>query len=178
MIDAETLDRALARRRVGTRLDRGRGGDEARHKWDAIANAAQALIDDAASLIPGLRPIHFDFIWDGRVNAFAFREGERYFIALTSGAVVALQLVFCRVLADRRALVDVGEPSDERRDLPLLQGLVPDAELMYQAGLSPELPKTRDRQKFAKALFDQALMFLVGHELAHITRGHVDYLNA
>jgi hypothetical protein len=178
MTNEEIFDRGAALRKLGRRLDRSRGGDEPRRNYDAVAAVARSLIDNARAGIPKLKPVHFDFVWDGRVNAFAFREGDTYFIGLTSGALVALQIVFYRILSDARHLPDIGDPNLERSDLSVLTALSPDAEAMYQAGMRPQLPQTEPRRAFARALFEQAFMFLVGHELAHITRGHVDYLDA
>jgi hypothetical protein len=47
---------------------------------------------------------------------------------------------------------------------------------MYRAGILPSRPKNDDRWTYACELVRHATAFLVGHEIAHITRGHVDYL--
>lgn len=50
---------------------------------------------------------------------------------------------------------------------------------MYEAGtLALVRPKTTARRGYSSHLFSQAVLFLIGHEIAHITLGHVDYLNS
>lgn len=49
---------------------------------------------------------------------------------------------------------------------------------MYQGGIAIVSPVDSERQSYGQHLFAQLAMFMVGHELAHITRGHVDYLRS
>jgi hypothetical protein len=123
--------------------------------------------------------IHFDFIWDGRVNAYVFKHEGEYFIAVNTGTVVMLGLIFSRMLADQKLFLHIGDPASESPEQPLLQRLIPDAEEMYQSGdLVVCKPKTEARLYYQNHVRAHALRFLVGHEIAHITLGHVDYLEA
>jgi len=52
------------------------------------------------------------------------------------------------------------------------------SEKMFQAGFTPIPPRDESRLEYAMHLRAYALHFLIGHEIAHITLGHVDYLNS
>jgi hypothetical protein len=146
--------------------------------YDKIAKRAEELISSAMALVPNLPHIHFDFVINGVINAWAFKSHGRYFIGLSTGAVFMLELVIMRMLSDSRLFHTIGNPSGELDNLPPLTGFVPDAERMYRAGQRPISPKTSPRLSYAIYLVDHALLFLVGHEIAHITLGHVDYLQS
>jgi hypothetical protein len=144
--------------------------------YSNINKDAEELISSAIGHVPGLPPIHFDFVYNGAVNAFAFKADGKYFIGVTSGTLVLLQLVLCRMLSDSRLFSNIGNPSGEAADLPLIDCFIPDAQSMYEAGIVIGRPRTEPRWLYSCHLLAQAALFIVGHELAHITRGHVDYL--
>jgi hypothetical protein len=139
-----------------------------------ITGMAESLIASARDHLPGLPPIHFDFIHNQRVNAFAFKAEGRYFIAFNTGTRYMLELIFFRMLSDAGLFDFVYSPAGEDSTLlPLKYTLR--AEDMYQAGILPVPPKTEERRSYADMLLHHAFTFLIGHELAHITFGHVDY---
>jgi hypothetical protein len=70
----------------------------------------------------------------------------------------------------------VGDSSTEADDLPLLSDYAPHAEEMYQAGIFPHKPRSPARRSYMTYVIHQAIQFLVGHEIAHISLGHVDSL--
>jgi hypothetical protein len=49
---------------------------------------------------------------------------------------------------------------------------------MYKKGVQPISPVDSMRQAYAEHLLGEFAMFIVGHEIAHITRGHVDYVKS
>jgi hypothetical protein len=176
---AEIYDRAARRNGYNRRLPRESLPPKARMGYDQIAASAEELIASAKTIVPSLPTIHFDFFWEGTVNALVFKHDGEYFIAVNTGTVVLLHLIFARMLSDQQLLSHVGDPASESPDVPLLQRLIPDAERMYQSGdLLVCKPKTEERFLYAHALHDHAMRFLVGHEIAHITCGHVDYLTS
>jgi hypothetical protein len=149
-------------------------------KWDSsyghILKLANSLIRSAREHLPRLPNIHFDFILNGSFNAYAFKADGRYFIGFNTGTQYLLQLVFHRMLSDPQLFENVGNPSEERGDLLPLTGYAAHAEHMYQAGIYPDLPQNNLRYSYSCNLIRHAIYFLVGHEIAHITRGHVDYM--
>ncbi len=177
MTNAEVFQQLATRYGYGGRLDREkRAGTPAGELFAAIAEQAEALIASARQALPRLPHIHFDFVYNRDVNAFACKENDQYFIGITSGTFVLLQLIFCRMLSDSRLLTHAGDPGGEASDLPALAGLVPDADRMAKAVGVISRPKTEPRWLYSCHLLSQAALFIIGHEIAHITRGHVDYL--
>lgn len=164
----------------GGRLAYERGEKNVRRVYEEVAEGANQLIAGAKQLHPQLPEIHFDFFFNGGINALAFRANDRYFIGLSSGAFYMLRFVIGRMLSDARLFGFVGDPSVERSDLGPVTGYAPDAEVLhalYQAG-AMETPKDPIRRTYAHVIQQLAIAFLIGHEIAHITRGHVDYLDA
>ena len=122
----------------------------------------------------GLPPIYFGFVLHPEVNAFATREQGRYFIGVHTGLVFLLRLLIGRMLSDRALFPWIGDPTEERTDLPRINFYVPHADQMWA---SEELvtPRNETRRLYADFIEDSALRFFVGHEIAHISQGHVDY---
>jgi hypothetical protein len=163
---------------LGGRFDLDRADREkVKIVYGNIRDRAQDLINAARRDVPSLPEIHFDFILNGAINAVAFKSNERYFIGFNTGTIFLLRCVIGRMLSDSRAFKHVGNPEVERGDLKPLEDYVPDAEMMYKKS-TLLTPKDPIRRAYADFLQDQAIMFLVGHELTHIIHGHVDYLRA
>lgn len=170
----QTFDDAT--RSLGGRLPREAATDHVRAVLESVEADAQDLIAAARRDLPALPDVHVDFIANSHVNAVAFQADRHYFIGIQAGTVLLLQQVIGRLLADARLFPDIGTPGIERHDLaPLTQSS--DA-LALLAQELPLRPVDAVRQQYAEFLEHQALMFLVGHELAHITCGHVAYLQA
>src|ERR1022692_2032719 len=132
-----------------------RAGTPAAALYAAITAQAEELIGSARQHLPRLPHIHFDFIYDGEVNAIAFKENGQYFIGITSGTFVLLQLIFCRVLSDSRLLMHAGDPGNEASDLPPLVGFNPDAQRMVDQGVLISRPKTDGRWEYSCHLLAQ-----------------------
>ncbi len=146
--------------------------------YEHTRTVAKELIASAKQHLPNLPSIHFDFLESSQINACAFKHDSSYFIAVTAGAVAMIHLVLDRILANADSLKWIGDPSLERDDLPAVPWTIIDPEQLFHLGVRPIVAQDPLRCQYAKHLADQALMFLVGHEIAHITRGHVDYLAA
>lgn len=148
---------------------------EARHEYEQLYLRAEDLIGSARNAVSGLPPIYFDFVLHPEVNAFATREQGRYFIGIHTGLVFLLRLLIGRMLSDRAFFPWIGDAAEERPDLPQIDFYVPHADQMWA---SEELatPQNLVRHQYAAFIEDRALMFFVGHEIAHISNGYVDYL--
>jgi hypothetical protein len=112
------------------------------------------------------------------VNAFAWKDEGRYFIGMTSGLQFMLNFLFFRMLSDGRMFSTIGDPAVEQSSFPPLNDYTTDAQEMAQKRVHTGPPKDAVRFAYAVDLLTSAMFFVVGHELAHITRGHVDYLNS
>lgn len=123
MTDTEIFHHASIRYGFGPRLAREQAtGTSAGNTYELVAHQAEDLITAARHLMTRLPHIHFDFVWNGVVNAFTFKEQDQYFIGITSGAIVLLSLVFNRILADSQLLPHVGNPGAKPPTYPGLSG--------------------------------------------------------
>jgi hypothetical protein len=174
MTDNELFDKCM--KPYGGRFDRSR---VPAHSWDKsyghLVDLAEGLIASARQLVPKLPPIHFDFVLNPAFNAWAFKAQDRYFIAFNTGTRYMLELIFGRMLSDTRLFDFVANPAAEDPNLPPFV-YTTHAEDMYKAGIHPRRPKSDERWAYMCDLLRRAFFFLIGHELAHITLGHVDYL--
>jgi hypothetical protein len=137
---------------------------------------AYTLIRSFRNEHPRLPPIYFDYVNNTSLNAWAVKDVKgQYFIGMTFGAFVILRLLFMRMLADARALPEIGDPSRESSSLPLLDDLCVNTRLVELGA-----PKDPDRLKFAVVAFEAAFSFLIRHEITHILHGHLEHpiLNA
>ena len=167
MTDAEIFDREM--KPFGGRLDRRiPAGTPAESLHTKIEQVANAMILSARSHVPRLPEIHFDFVHNGKINAYAFKSEGRYFVGVTTGTLYLLQVVLSRMFAERGLFPTYGNPDDEAYELPPLKGYVPHAQKMCDAGLRPVLPRTLARFQCSGYFFFNAFLFLLGHEIAHI----------
>ncbi len=177
MTEQEIFEGVCSANGLGLRLDIENYPDvPAAPAYAHTRKIAQELIESARAMFPLLLPIHFDFVNSGEINAWATRVEDKYFIGLTAGAMSMLHLILDRMLAHPLLFPTIGEPDAEDPNLPSVPWHIPNAERLFNAGVRPILPKSRARCLYANHLADQAILFLVGHEVPHITRGHVDYL--
>ena len=176
MTPTEQFNDACVRFGLGKRLDIENYPDvPAFPVYEHAREIAHELIDSAKQHLSSLPNIHFDFIDASDVNAVVFKQNNRYFIGITAGAITMLHLVLDRILANHTTFPNIGEPSRERIDLPPVPWSIVDPERLFKLGIRPVVPVDERRQLYSKHLADQSLMFLLGHEIAHISRGHVDY---
>jgi hypothetical protein len=179
MTHQDDFNAACIQFEFGTRLDIENYPDvPAFPAYMHTREVALELINSASEHFPNLPQIHFDFINASEVNAVAFKHNEQYFIGITAGAISMLHLVLDRILANPKTFPNIGNPTAERDDLPQVPWSILDPERLFKMGVRPILPQDSKRVMYSKHLADQALMFLLGHEIAHISRGHVDYLDS
>jgi hypothetical protein len=180
MTDAELFDRFVKTRGMGTRFEpKGRMTvEDWNRSYGHIHKYAEHLIGSARSLIPKLPPIYFDFIYNPEVNAYAFKDEGRYFMGITTGLMFMAEFVFFRMPSDGRIFSNIGNSAVEQGSFPPLSDYTTDAQEMSRKGVHTGPPKDPGRFVYAVDLLTSAMFFVIGHELAHITRGHVDFLDS
>lgn len=177
MDKADAFDQACRDRGIGKRLDIENFPDvPAATVYEHTRTIANELIESVLEHLPNAKPIHFDFIRDPQINAYAFREGSDYYIGINAGAILLLHLVVDHIFASRHTFPLVGDAKAERETLPPVPWSNVNAESLFLDGVQPLGANSKERILLGRAIVDQAVMFLVGHEIAHITRGHVDFL--
>jgi hypothetical protein len=173
MDDAGIFHEAMAGE--GGRLDTSAIDPTTAAGLDHAARRARGFLQSAAEALPGMPPIHFDYVDSWDFNAVAFGCKGRYFIGVYRGAVATLALLFDRMLADREVLPFVGSPQEEAAVLPLL----PDIGTNYKRTVAsvPTFPGPQDpaRRATARKLTELTLDFLTAHEFAHVANRHVDF---
>src|SRR5438270_325140 len=83
-----------------------------------------------------------------------------------------------RILADPTLFLNIGDPTRETPNPPHLKNFSPDARNLQQADVIVSMPKDEARWSYSCRLINLSAMFLIGHEIAHISCGHVDYLSS
>ena len=108
--------------------------------------------------------IYFDYVNNGDFNALATSHKGSYFFGIFGGAIPKLYDVFVRLMSAPTVLPEVGDPSKENFNNVITSG-----------HLECE-PKDQNRLEHSVYFFETAIHFLLFHELAHIMRGHIEYL--
>jgi hypothetical protein len=137
-----------------------------------LGNHAKVLSSEANC---EFRP-SFGLIANHEFNAVALRDQNgTACVGLYLGLLQAIDGLFCRVFADPRILIKVGEPELEI-ELPTLP--VDPLSLLTNPNVLQPTPRCEKRRWFADSCAKQALRFVLRHELVHIAHGHIDFLAA
>ncbi|MDH4162533.1 MAG: hypothetical protein OEW15_07565 [Nitrospirota bacterium] len=145
---------------------------------EAYRTRAERLIASARRDHPRLPAIHFDYVNNNSLNAYAFKWGGDYFIGITWGAFTILRLLFMRMLADKNALLTIGDPNREGNNLLPLDKMItigPSVQLPSTGRLVVGAPQDPTRLQFAVTAFETAFSFLIRHEITHILHGHLSH---
>jgi len=135
---------------------------------------------------PKLPRVHFDFVKDHRLNAFAFYDPQTKcgFIGIRTGAVGLIYDLFYRIMSHPEVLPNLGNVGVERLRQPYCsEGIVDDFSKLSILGNNPGgrlaevFPIDDERKRYAESLALIAIEFFVIHELAHLANGHCEYDN-
>jgi len=175
MSDTELFQEAVAP--IGGLYRSGEGvspevADHVETHFAWLAQYARVLESEARC---AFRPC-FGLIANREFNAVAFRiESGTACVGINVGAIQAIDGIFCRMMASRSIMVQIGSIEKEVEQLPLQS---PHLETLTDSMTAQTLPRCPTRRWFADAHTKQAIRFLLRHELAHIANGHVDFLAA
>jgi hypothetical protein len=126
--------------------------------------------------IPKLPEIYVGFVNNPCLNAAAFRSGGRHFVAVFGGTLYLFQSVFSCMMSDKRILYRIGDRLLEGEGSESLRGLRLDANEAIRNGFLPTVPKCPARCLYVERLFEDAMTFILLHELAHLAAGDTAYL--
>jgi hypothetical protein len=169
----QIFDSVISQNGMGRLLDYSGKHPQIIQALDEVKEWAEGMITSARSNLPRLPEINFRFIDGAEINAAAFESGNHYFIGLTSAAVAALRIVINRFMADPEIFQEIGDPSEE---LPIHKKAIGSSfEGIVQQSIDFPPPRNKIRNIYAGMLYRQSVRFLLGHEIAHIVLGHVDY---
>ncbi|QDU05511.1 hypothetical protein V6x_52490 [Gimesia chilikensis] len=176
MTDEEMFNEfTSANRYMGPRFDINKASPWLRARLNSAASAARFQIERAASAVPEMPPIHFDWIENHDINAWAFAYRDKYFIGINAGALIYLHSLFSRMLSNPNILPVVGNPSKEKDNRVPAVCIKPIAGMLHSSDLEPILPTDADRQFHYEYLNNQAMGFIVAHEITHLLHGHIAY---
>lgn len=175
MTDEEAFDEFTRDQNLGPRFDTGKASNWLKNRLNAAASSARSLIRNAASVAPRMPPIHFDWIENDDVNAWAFPHQGKYFIGVTVGSAIYLHSLFSRMLSNAHILPDVGDPSKEIDSRVSAVAIRLGKGNLHASGFSPVIPKDPQRQFHYEYLNNLSMGFLVSHEITHLLHGHVAY---
>lgn len=139
---------------------------------------AEQYIADAIQKCPTINSIYFDFEHSPEVNAWATKFQGSYLIGISSGAMILLSLLMESILAHPQTFPAIGDPTNESQKVKYMDwsSKNPNAEIMYK-NFIPVMAIDKYRSRYSNYLTQLAISFLLGHEIAHIARGHVDFLH-
>jgi hypothetical protein len=176
MTDEEIFNEATSTDpNLGPRFDINKASPWLRARLNGAASAAQFQIERAAAAAPKMPPIHFDWIENDDINARAFPHRGKYFIGLNVGSLIYLHSLFSRMLSNPNLLPKVGDVSKEDQTRVPPVPIQPGPGKLHGSGLVPVIPKDPDRQYHYEYLNNQAMGFLVAHEITHLIHGHIAY---
>jgi hypothetical protein len=143
----------------------------------------QELKDDVKNFIsflriryPSLPSINFNFIDNRSLNACADIVDDRYYVGVNFGVYLLITDMFSKMLATKSVFPHVGNiniETDEKKTINRFTYL-DDVKYNQYKSFAPR-PKDELRLFYARALSDNAMRYLIYHEIGHIVRGHCGY---
>lgn len=129
---------------------------------------------------PNARNIYVDFIDNDEFNAIASGRGRDEFVGIFLGTVLRTQIYINAFMSDPDVFTDIGILRTETR-IPatvemIRSGIVGFDAKSNRAPAPAQRPKDETRIVVANHMNMIACMFILIHELAHLTRGHLLYL--
>lgn len=110
-------------------------------------------------------------------SAFVFKEKGHYFIGISIGAIESLsrffQFLYSQPYFDTNC-GDITKETETALDMSLNPDYLLDYFYNYDLDIQPNCPV---RHSYAYQVFYKAINYLLLHEYAHITHGHLDYLS-
>lgn len=138
---------------------------------------AQSQIDTMREYCGDLPDLHFGFLDDATLNAWAFVHDDHHFIAMHAGTILLLDLFFFRLMSDPRILPHIGDIGLESPTAPLDPSTLVDALFESVNKKMVVFPRDEVRRRFAIHLRELVAEFIIWHEIHHIADGHVDYFS-
>lgn len=164
MSDVQVFDRVLAKEGYWAHIESDDNEivqvlEHARRYADATVNLKRTKAGTPAPYV--------DVSDDEAIQAMAFREEDRDFLAIMRGAITSVNWLFAALLAWPSVMPEVGDTSQLLEPVPI-------AELPKTADDLPPRSILQDPARLlaASALAVLAKDFLIFHEIAHLWRAH------
>ena len=122
-----------------------------------------------------LLPINLVLTFDQTFNAAAFKQSNQYYVAMDIATIWAAWSWSFQLFSTQEFIPEIGDASLEKVHTDNLKFATPRFPDLLNF---IETPKCPVRQEAAIHLSSMMLSFLAGHELAHIVRGHANFLHS
>jgi len=119
--------------------------------------------------------IYFDFIDNEAVNAIATKFEGSYFIGIYVGTIKVFGYLARKIASHPKTLFDFGNPSMETNFSKVYNAIIKNANHIIEDD-PPAWPATDERQKLCILIYQQSILNILFHEIAHIVNGHIDYV--
>lgn len=144
--------------------------------YSYFRESSNIIISFIRKRIPKLPPIYFDFIDSPSLNAGATKFKAKYYIGINSGVHFLLIDMFNKIFASKNNLPLLGNITEESSENFELNRIFNEGPALDTSKTDFITPKDPDRNIYAIQYFHFAMDFMILHEIAHITFGHVDYV--
>lgn len=146
--------------------------------YQYFLDRANEILKHVISEFDSIREISFVIINNYEFKAFAMGEKGKYLIGINRGLISTLLLVFDRIFADKDLFTEIGNPDLEISNLPIIENFSSNY-IHSVKGLNPfNSPACEIRNQESKNFTKKAFDIVLQHEVHHILRGHIDFLNA
>jgi hypothetical protein len=142
-----------------------------------------------SSLTPSMKRakrLYINLVENYKANAFADKINNLYIIGIWHGLLIGIFDLFFSLLSSKEIFPEIGNIESERNNLKLPKDSFLNYERLFnnikiQKGgkvfIANYIPKDDLRKCFARDLAYGAIAFVLMHEINHIMRGHIDYLD-
>lgn len=135
----------------------------------------QSRLNSKRPDIPGAPEVRICVINNPLVDGTVEKRGSIYYIGIFFGTFFVFENLFMRMVANPNLFKSHGNVESEVEHDKVIEIRTDSYEHVYDIMGEVIYPNDHDRGRLANELMTLCLNFLVYHEYAHVTHGHVDY---
>jgi len=142
-----------------------------------IMNSMIGFVRNKYSNLP---EIHLDFIDNPSLNAAAALYKGSYYIGINAGTFFLIADLFMKVMSCKSVFPEIGDILLEIDEEKKISASLTFSGLFYNSDIGTAFSEPRDKLRLEHCYYYQSitLEYLVLHELGHIIRGHVGYIDS
>lgn len=163
-------------RELGPLLDRSRLNPDRLADLDQFLDYFRHMVEKAYCPPKPYHPLgdmYVDYVHNFSINAAAFKVDGVEMIAINIGTIIAIYDFFLALLSCPLTLPDAGNAKAEAVDPSVLGSYIARD---LDGNFWRFTPRDEERIRIAQYLTWIAAMFIFGHEIAHHTKGHVEFI--
>lgn len=136
----------------------------------------QTILKDLRTSFENIPEIEINFLDGNQLGGHATIHNERYYIGIQKGSLKILVNIFFRMLSNPSIFSKLGKSHDENEIERVVLAQIANYEIFVDSEIKTEFPKDIKRAKVAIKMVGSAMRQLFLHELAHLLRGHYQWL--